>query len=67
MPTPDTAEILTRKMFVLHFSSEDCAAVTCRDCIDYKIRQCQGRGYAGQECLACMERHLADSHGMVLH
>jgi hypothetical protein len=67
MQTSDQLEDLTKRIFQLHFSTDDHTSVTCRDCLDYKLRQCPGRDYSGIECLKCMGTHLIESHGMVLH
>jgi len=57
---------LQRKMFAMHFATEDYTRVTCGDCIDFKIRQCLGSGYAGRQCFECIGRHTLTSHKVVV-
>lgn len=67
MQTFEQLELLAKTMFTLHFSTDDYTAVSCRDCVDYKTKQCAGRGFSGIKCLHCMAVHLVESHGVVLH
>jgi hypothetical protein len=50
------------KMFKLHFADSDYETVTCRDCIDYQLRQCDGKGYVGYECVQCIREHATIAH-----
>jgi len=31
--------------------------IKCSDCMDFKSKVCKGRGFRGEECVACMEEH----------
>lgn len=50
------------KMIKLHFVDENHTRITCRDCIDYQLRQCDGKGYTGDECIKCIQAHADLMH-----
>jgi hypothetical protein len=46
----------------IHFYDKDLETVTCLDCLDFKTRQCMGKGLRSDECVACIEKHAELNH-----
>jgi hypothetical protein len=42
-------------------SGECLEALNCGECADYEEKACNGKGFEGWECIACMDRKV--SHG----
>jgi hypothetical protein len=50
----------------VHFNEKDLATVTCSDCLDFKTRQCMGKGLMSYECVACIKKHAEASHQQIM-
>ena len=55
-------QILAHNVVKMHFVNEDDETITCKDCIDYKTRQCFGRNYKAKECIDCITKHVQVAH-----
>jgi hypothetical protein len=58
---------MSERMFRVHFDSSDYKTVSCKECLDYRLGQCEGKNYRGAECFACIEKHAKASHSVTKH
>jgi|GEM_PF-3918723 len=56
-----------RRAFSLHFDTENYASVSCKQCLDYRLRQCEGHDYHGYECFTCIVSHAKAVHRLAAH
>jgi hypothetical protein len=46
---------------IIHFQGQNPESISCETCLDYKEKNCEGKGFRDNDCIRCMAEHSEHS------